>query len=107
MFRFADRISAYWLTDAPRHSLSTAYAAANRLSRRYTIGSIKMKWAGMYLVGFIILIGGVAAALWKMGILQRVGTMWTVIGFVILVGVGIMVSVSHSGNKENIQIDRK
>ena len=66
-----------------------------------------MKWAGMYLVGFIILIGGVAAALWKMGILQRVGTMWTVIGFVILVGVGIMVSVSHSGNKENIQIDRK
>ena len=66
-----------------------------------------MKWAGMYLVGFIILIGGVMAALWKMGMLQRIGITWTLIGLVILVGIGIMVSVSHSGSKENIQIDRK
>jgi hypothetical protein len=66
-----------------------------------------MKWAGMYLVGFIILVGGVMAALWKMGILQRVGTVWTLIGFAILIGIGIMISVSNSGNKENIQIDRK
>jgi len=37
-----------------------------------------MKWAGMYLVGFIILIG-----------------------------LGVMFSVANSGAKENIQIDRK
>jgi hypothetical protein len=66
-----------------------------------------MKWAGMYLVGFVVLIGGVLAALWKLGMLQRIGTTWTLIGVVILIGVGIMVSVSHSGSKENIQIDRK
>jgi hypothetical protein len=30
-----------------------------------------------------------------------------VIGVVILLGVGIMVSVANSGTKENIQIDRK
>ena len=66
-----------------------------------------MKWAGMYLVGFVILIGGVLAALWKLGILQNIETMWIVIGVVILVGVGIMVSVANSGTKENIQIDRK
>src|SRR5690349_11249207 len=29
-----------------------------------------VKWAGMYLVGFIVLIGGVLAALWKLGILE-------------------------------------
>jgi hypothetical protein len=66
-----------------------------------------MKWAGMYFVGFVLLIGGVLAALWKLGILQHIETTWIVIGVVILVGVGIMVSVTNSGTKENIEIDRK
>jgi len=66
-----------------------------------------MKWAGMYLVGFIFLIGGVLAALWKLGILENIGTTWTLIGIAIMIGVGIMVSVSNSGIKENIEIDHK
>jgi hypothetical protein len=66
-----------------------------------------MKWAGMYLVGFILLIAGVLAALWKMGILASIGTTWTVIGVVIAVGIGIMVAVSNSGTKENIEIKRE
>ena len=66
-----------------------------------------MKWAGMYLVGFIILVGGVLAALWQLGILANIGTTWTVIGVVIALGLGIMIAVSNSGTKENIQIDRK
>ena len=66
-----------------------------------------MKWALMYFVGFVILIGGVLAALWKLGILDSIGTTWTVIGVVIAIGLGIMIAVSHSGSKENIEIDRK
>ena len=66
-----------------------------------------MKWAGMYLVGFILLIAGLLAALWKLGILQSIGTTWTLIGVVIAVGIGIMVAVSHSGTKENIEIKRE
>ena len=66
-----------------------------------------MKFAGMYLIGFIVLIGGVLAAMWKMGILQDIGAAWTVIGLVILIGIGIMFSVSKSGTKENIEIDNK
>ena len=66
-----------------------------------------MKWAVMYLVGFVVLIGGVLAALWKLGILDSIGTTWTVIGVVIAIGLGIMIAVSHSGSKENIEIDRK
>ena len=66
-----------------------------------------MKWAGMYMLGFILLVGGVLAALWQLGILASIGTTWTIIGVVILIGFGIMISVSHSGIKENIQIDRK
>jgi hypothetical protein len=65
-----------------------------------------MKWAGMYLVGFVVLVGGLLAALWKLGILANIGTTWTLIGVVILIGFGIMIAVSHSGTKENIQIDR-
>ena len=61
----------------------------------------------MYLFGFVIVLGGLLAALWKLGILARIGTTWTVIGVVIAVGVGIMISVGSSGAKENIQIDRK
>jgi hypothetical protein len=55
----------------------------------------------------VILIGGVLAALWKLGVLATIGTTWIVIGVVILIGIGIMISVSHSGTKENIEIDRK
>ena len=66
-----------------------------------------MKWAGMYLVGFVILIGGVLAALWQMGVLAAIGSTWTAIGVVIMIGLGIMFAVSNSGTKENIQIERK
>jgi len=66
-----------------------------------------MKWAGMYLVGFLVLVCGILAALWKLGILASIDTTWIVIGVVIVIGFGIMISVSNSGSKENIQIDRK
>lgn len=66
-----------------------------------------MKWAGMYLFGFVVLIGGILAALWKMGVLERIGTAWTLIGVAILIGIGIMISVSNSGRKDNIEIDSK
>ena len=66
-----------------------------------------MKWVGMYLVGFVIVIGGGLAALWKLGVLQNIEPIWIVIGMAILIGLGIMFSVANSGTKENIQIDRK
>lgn len=66
-----------------------------------------MKWTGIYLLGFVILIGGLLAALWKIGLLARIGTTWTLIGVVIAIGIGIMLSVSNSGSKESIEIDRK
>jgi hypothetical protein len=65
-----------------------------------------MKWAGMYFVGFAILVGGVLAALWKLGVLARIGMTWTLIGLAIILGLGIMIAVTNSGTKENIQIDR-
>jgi len=66
-----------------------------------------MKWTGIYLLGYVILIGGLLAALWKLGVLARIGTTWTLIGVMIAIGIGIMLAVTSSGNKENIEIDRK
>jgi hypothetical protein len=61
----------------------------------------------MYLVGFVIMLGGILAALWKLGILASIGMTWTLIGVAIVIGIGIMIAVSNSGTKENIEIDRK
>jgi hypothetical protein len=66
-----------------------------------------MKWTGIYLLGYVILVSGLLAALWKMGILASIGVVWTLIGVVIAIGIGIMLAVSSSGSKENIEIDRK
>ncbi|MEN6473839.1 MAG: hypothetical protein ABFD81_07500 [Syntrophaceae bacterium] len=66
-----------------------------------------MKGTGIYLLGYAILIGGLLAALWKMGILASIGVTWALIGVVIAIGIGIMLAVSSSGKKGNIQIDRK
>jgi hypothetical protein len=68
---------------------------------------IVMKWTGMYLLGYVVLIAGLLAGLWNLGVLASIGTTWTLIGVVIAIGIGIMVSVSNSGTKENIEIDRK
>ena len=65
-----------------------------------------MKWTGIYFVGFVIVVGGVLAALWKAGVIERIGTTWTIIGVVIAIGIGIMIAVANSGQKENIHIDR-
>ncbi|QPK62009.1 hypothetical protein IVG45_14215 [Methylomonas sp. LL1] len=65
-----------------------------------------MKWTGIFLLGYVILIGGLVAALWKLGVLASIGIEWTLIGVVIAIGIGIMLAVSNSGSKENIEIDR-
>ena len=66
-----------------------------------------MKWTGIYLIGYVILVAGLVAALWKMGILASIGMAWTLIGVVIAIGIGIMLAVSSSGRKDNIEINRK
>jgi hypothetical protein len=65
-----------------------------------------MKWTALYLVGFVIFIGGILAALWKTGVLESIGAFWTGVGIVITIGLGIMFAVANSGVKENIQIDK-
>ena len=66
-----------------------------------------MKWMRMYLAGYVMVLVGLIAALWKLGVVERVGPVWAAIGIVIAIGLGVMVSVSSSGNKETVEIDQK
>jgi len=62
-----------------------------------------MRFASLFLVGYAVFLGGLAAAPWKLGVLQRVGTEWTAIGFVIAIGLGVMLAI---GGRRAIEIDR-
>jgi hypothetical protein len=53
-----------------------------------------MRFINMYLIGYFVLLAGAVAALWYGGVLRNVSPVWVVIGLVIAVGLGIMLSVS-------------
>jgi hypothetical protein len=59
-----------------------------------------MRFINMYLVGYFTLLIGALAALWYGGVLSQVSPVWVIIGLVIAVGLGIMLSVS--GGKPEI-----
>ena len=52
-----------------------------------------MRYINMYFVGFLVFVIGLALALWKAGILAHVAPVWIVIGLVVAIGLGIMMSV--------------
>ena len=62
-----------------------------------------MRFINMYLAGYFILLIGAVAALWYGGVLSQVSPVWVIIGLVIAVGLGIMLSVS--GGKPEITRD--
>ena len=66
-----------------------------------------MKWTAIYLVGYLLLVVGALLALWKTGVLQSIGPVWTGIGLLIAIGLGIMMAVANSGKKETIEIDKR
>jgi hypothetical protein len=68
---------------------------------------VSMKWTGIYFLGYAIFVAGLIAALWKMGVLDRIGTTWTLIGIVVAIGFGIMIAVSGSGEKKIVEVDEK
>ena len=53
-----------------------------------------MRFVNIYLIGYFVLILGAVAALWYGGALRHISAGWLVIGLVIAVGLGIMLSVS-------------
>jgi hypothetical protein len=53
-----------------------------------------MRFVNFYLVGYFLLVIGALLALWYGGVLQQVSPVWILIGLVIAVGLGLMLSIS-------------
>ena len=53
-----------------------------------------MRFINAYLIGYFILVLGALAALWYGGVLRHISPMWILIGLVIALGLGIMLSVT-------------
>jgi hypothetical protein len=66
-----------------------------------------MKWTGLYFLGYAIFMAGLFLALWKLDVLDSIGTTWTVILAVLAVGFGIMIAVSGSGEKKVVEVEQK
>ena len=53
-----------------------------------------MRFIHLFLVGYFILVVGVALAAWQTGVLNHVAPIWIAITVIVAVGVGIMLAVS-------------
>jgi hypothetical protein len=53
-----------------------------------------MRFVSVYLIGYFILVIGALLALWYGGVLGRISPVWVLIGLVISIGLGIMLSIS-------------
>ena len=53
-----------------------------------------MKFINMFLAGYVILVAGVVLALWRLHVLQHMAAIWIVVGVLVAIGVGVMMSVS-------------
>lgn len=65
-----------------------------------------MKWMGMYLLGYALLVGAALLALWKTGVLASIPPFWLGVGLLAAIGLGIIFAVAYSGKKETIEVDR-
>ena len=70
-------------------NVDTAETGGKRLA-----AADEMRFIHLFLIGYFVLIIGVALALWQSGVLSRVGPMWLAIAAIISVGLGIMAAVT-------------
>jgi hypothetical protein len=66
-----------------------------------------MNRMGVFFIGYVIVLIGIVAALWHGGILDRIGGIWTAIGVLIALGLGVMFAVSAGGARSTIDIERR
>jgi hypothetical protein len=61
-----------------------------------------MRFIHLYLVGYFVLVLGVALGLWQAGVFNRVAPAWIGIGALVAIGAGIMLAVA-SGKPTTIE----
>jgi hypothetical protein len=65
-----------------------------------------MRFIHLFLIGYFVLIIGVALALWQGGVLSRIDPIWIAISAVIVVGLGVMAAVTAGKPTVTEEIER-
>jgi hypothetical protein len=55
-----------------------------------------MKFLQIYLAGYFVLVLGALLALWQAGVLGRISPVWTAIGLIIALGLGVILAVTST-----------
>ncbi len=53
-----------------------------------------MRFVNIYLIGYFVVLIGAVCALWYGGVLRQISPVWILIGLIVAVGLGIMMSVT-------------
>jgi hypothetical protein len=55
-----------------------------------------MTFIWVYLAGYFLLVGGAALVLWQAGVLARLPPLWTALGLLVAVGLGVLLAVAFA-----------
>jgi len=58
---------------------------------------------GVFYAGYVIFLGCLLAAAWKLGVLASIGTFWTVIVLFTLLAVGLMMGVRRGTSRIELE----
>ena len=53
-----------------------------------------MRFIHLYLIGYFVLVFGAGLALWQAGVLARIPAIWVLIGSIVVIGLGLLLSVT-------------
>jgi hypothetical protein len=53
-----------------------------------------VRFVHLYLIGYFVLVIGAGLALWQAGVLARIPAIWLLITAIIVVGLGVLLSVT-------------
>lgn len=55
-----------------------------------------MRFIHVYLVSYFVLVIGAIAVLWQAGVLARIDGVWTAVGVIVALGLGIILAVASA-----------
>ena len=65
-----------------------------------------MRFIHLFLTGYFLLVVGIVLALWQMNMLKNIAPIWIVVGVLMAVGTGFMMSVSSGKPSISEEIEK-
>ena len=65
-----------------------------------------MQRMGIFFMGYVLFVGCLLAAAWRLGVLASLGTFWTAVVLLALLGLGLMLGVKRA-MPTRIELDQR